>query len=225
MQPLPLIQKMLQPRCRVFMNPTRQGRLLQQMAYVRSVGSKHPERMRPDRQQGPATVPGLVLYTSKAWLVFAALYTFFAGQISLTEVIAGASAAALAAICTARLHNKQSRHIRLRAPWPKLLLRPLAALVTDTVRVGAILVSALWRRPNGPVGMITKQPFRHAHDKPDSGMGDKDAAVDAGRRGLVTLAASVAPNGYVVRIPHDQDALIMHRLAAVAPSEDTAWPI
>ncbi len=113
------------------------------------------------------------------------------------------------------LHRARSRHLGLHAPWPRIIFRPLGALFPDAIRVGAVLLSALWRRPLGPVGVITKQPFRR---------GD-DSTGDAGRRGMVTLGASLAPNGYVLHVPSGQDALIMHRLAATAPRPDREWPV
>jgi hypothetical protein len=41
---------------------------------------------------------------------------------------------------------------------------------------------------------------------------------------MVTLALSVAPNGYVMNVPAGGDALLMHRLAPAAPDPDPEWP-
>jgi hypothetical protein len=77
-----------------------------------------------------------------------------------------------------------------------------------------MLLSVLWRRPDGSLGVITRQPFRQGHDTPQ----------DAGRRGLVTLGISLAPNGYVLSIPDSRNELVLHRLTPAAPSADRKWP-
>lgn len=90
------------------------------------------------------------------------------------------------------------------------------ALYPDLVRVGLRLLAALKQRPDGAMGTIATQPFRR---------GDPEDAVAAGRRALVVLGASLAPNGYVLRAPQDRDVLVMHRLAAASPNPDAAWPV
>lgn len=157
---------------------------------------------------------GDALFAITVWIVLTCFYLLFAGQASVSEMIAGVPAAALATCIALLLRRARSRPLRLRAPWPRVVGRPLASLFPDAVRVGRVLLAALRRRPDGPVGMSSRQPFRH---------GDDDAA-DAGRRGLVTLGISLAPNGYVLSIPDGQDVLLMHRLVPSAPDSDTEWP-
>jgi hypothetical protein len=182
---------------------------------VRNSGGKYPKLLYPDERQGSATMSGSMLYALKAWIVLAAFYLFLAGQFSTTEVIAGAPAATMVAAFAALLHRARTRHLRLHAPWPLAIGRPLASLFPDAFRVGAILLSALWRRPAGSAGLITTQPFRRGDDSAD----------DAGRRGLVTLGASLAPNRYVLGLRDDQDALVMHCLAPAPPRPDREWPL
>ena len=93
--------------------------------------------------------------------------------------------------------------------------RALIALATDTARVGVVLLRAILRRPQGAVGAVVRQPFA----------GGGETARDAGRRGLVTLLASLAPNGFVLHVPGDDDALVLHRLARAPLSRDQAWPV
>ena len=69
-------------------------------------------------------------------------------------------------------------------------------------------------------GRIDRQPFRPGRDRP----------ADAGRRSLVTLASSFAPNGFVLDIPPsvllgDAEILLMHRLAPSPPEPDAEWPV
>ena len=73
--------------------------------------------------------------------------------------------------------------------------------------------AALLRRPAGAAGQIVELPFRH---------GD---ARDAGRRAIVTLGASLAPNGFVLRMPAERDVMVMHRLVPAGQSADAEWPV
>jgi hypothetical protein len=157
---------------------------------------------------------GDVFFGGAVWCVLAAFYLLFAGQVSSHEIAAGMVATAPATVFAVLLHRARSRWMRLTAPWLRLVGRPLATLFPDAVRVGLRLARALWRPPDGAGGFVARQPFRHG----DAG------ADDAGRRGMVTLALSVAPNGYVMNVPAGDDAVLMHRLARVAPDPDPEWP-
>ena len=69
-------------------------------------------------------------------------------------------------------------------------------------------------------GSIARQPFRPGG--PDS--------ADAGRRALASLAASFAPNGFVLDVAPsvlraDESALLMHYLVPKTPSTDVEWPV
>ena len=152
-----------------------------------------------------------------AALIFFGIYILFAGQVSVTEIEAGAPAAVAAAGFTVLLHRvaEPERAFRLKAPWLRVLGKPLAALFPDAVRVGRALLQALWRRPSSAVGLVVRQPFQEGGGDPAS----------AARRGLVTLGSSLAPNGYVLGIPDEEEALLLHRLAAVPPDPDQRWPL
>ena len=147
------------------------------------------------------------------WLMLAAFYALFAGEVSITEAIAGLVATGGAAAYGALLHRSRSRRLTLWAPCLRVIAGPLAALVPDAWRVGRGLLKVLWRRPDGPAGVLSRQPFREGGR----------ASEDAGRRGVVTLGLSLAPNGYVVSI--EDDAIVLHRLVAAAPNVDRAWPV
>ncbi len=150
-------------------------------------------------------------FPAVVWCVLAAFYVLFVGQPGGTEVIAGAIATLPAAGFAVALHRAGTRRLSLRAPWPRLIARPLAAVFPDAMRVGAVLLGTLRRRPRGTRGVIICQPFRD----------DEDAA---GRRALVTLALSLAPNGYVLDRAGGRDALLLHRLAPAAAETDREWP-
>ena len=155
------------------------------------------------------------LFAIAVWILFAGAYLLFAGQVSTTEAIAGVAATTMAAAFAILLRRAQSRALQLNAPWLRVIGRPLASLYPDAIRVGGMLLQAIWRRPDGPMGTISRQSFHHGADH---------AAADAGRRAMVGLAISFAPNGYMLSMPDGQDVLVMHRLAPAPPSPDQEWP-
>ena len=156
-------------------------------------------------------------------LAFAAsfgLYLLFAGQASGTEIAAGLPTAALIAVFAALQHRGQTEPIRLRAPWHRILLMPLAALVKDSVRVGGLLLRATISPAGVVAGTVDRQPFHPGGNRPE----------DAGRRALVTLASSFAPSGFVLDVPPsvilgNAPVLLMHRLAPSQPETDAEWPV
>lgn len=150
-----------------------------------------------------------------AWVVFLGAYFLFAGQVSVTEIVAGVPASVAVACFALLLHRTQTRRFRLHGPWWRILGQPLAALFPDAARVGRILLRAVWRRPSGPLGVVARQPFRP---------GGNDPAA-AARRGLVTLGSSLAPNGYVLQIQEAEEMMLLHRLAPVLRDPDRDWPL
>jgi hypothetical protein len=157
-----------------------------------------------------------VLFAIVVWIVLAGFYFLLAGQVSLTEAIAGLPSAAVAAGFVLALRRTETHRLRLAAPWLRVIGKPLASVFPDAFRVGRVLLGVLWRRPAGPVGVVTRQPFRHGGD---------DDPRSAGRRALVTLGTSFAPNGYVLSSPAEMDALVLHRLVPVPQSPDRDWPL
>jgi hypothetical protein len=158
---------------------------------------------------------GTMLFGAIVWIVLVGFYFLLAGEISLTETIAGLPTAAVAAGFALALRRTETQRLRLQAPWLHVIAKPLASVLPDVFRVGRVLLSVLWRRPSGPIGAVARQPFRHGGDD----------AKSAGRRALVTLGISFAPNGYVLSSPGEMDALVLHRLALVPPEPDREWPL
>ena len=155
-----------------------------------------------------------------AFVMCFGLYLVFAGQASGTEIAAGLPAAGLVAAFAWLQHRGQAPRIGLRGPWHRIVLAASAALAKDSVRVAGVLLRAIVSPKGTVAGTIGRQPFH-----PGSGR-----AADAGRRGLVTLAGSFAPNGFVLDIPPsvilgEADILLMHRLAPSPPEPDPEWPL
>ena len=147
-------------------------------------------------------------------------YLVFAGQVSTSEIIAAVPASGLIAAFAFLRHRGQDRPIQLWAPWSRLLLSLLAALLRDTGRVGGHLLRLAFVPRLHSDGSIDSQPFHPGHADP----------AGAGRRALVTLAASFAPNGFVLDVAPsvllgDEPALLMHHLLPSAPHSDVEWPV
>ena len=149
------------------------------------------------------------------WLVLVGCYFLFTGQFSATEWIAGAPAALVAAVFVAMSRHVSRRRLHLEAPWLHLLGEALTALVRDLGRVARVLWHVVFRRPGRPVGRLVRQEFYQGTERPQ----------DAGRRGLVTLSASLAPNAFVIDIPPGEDALVLHWLVCVPTAADPLWPL
>ena len=154
------------------------------------------------------------------FLISAGLYLIFAGQVSGTEIAAGVPAAGLVAAYAGLRHRGESRPMRLRGPWLRLVLSPTAAVAGDAARVGIRLLRAVFVPGSRVAGTTSRQPFRSGSAEP----------ADAGWRALVTLASSLAPNGIVLDVVpsallRDEHALLMHRLAPARPDPDREWPV
>lgn len=140
------------------------------------------------------------------------LYLLLAGQASATEFLAAVPAVLLAVGMAQALRTHADRQMQLQAPWRQVLLRPLASICSDSVRVGVALLHAIVR-PAAHAGMVSRQAFRAGGDQP----------CEAGRRALVVVGGSLAPNGFVLEVL--PDALSTHRLVPAQPQDDTEWPV
>ncbi len=132
-----------------------------------------------------------MMFAGIAWVVLAAAYLLFAGQVSRNEIIAGLGASVAAGVYAAVAHRAQAAPLRLRLAWPRVIAAALRSLVVDTLRVGLALLRA--RR-----GSLARRR-----------MGTDEAAP--GPRAVTILSLSLAPNAFVVRAA--DDSLLLHRLA------------
>jgi hypothetical protein len=145
------------------------------------------------------------------WTTLFALYLLFAGQATRAELCAGLLAAALGTALRFYLRRAGEYSFRPDAPWGRLVVRVAASLARDTIIVGRALVRASVGRPVR--GLAQHQAFM---------VGGPAAA---GRRAVVVLAASIAPNGFVERVATEEQALVLHRLVSTSPREDRLWPV
>ncbi len=148
-----------------------------------------------------------------AFVVLGGFYLLCAGVTTADEDIAAAIAAGLAACYATLIRTKARRRFALGAPWHRVIGTPMLQLAPDAWRVALVLARSLI----GPAdrGRMARQPFRHGGDDP----------ADAGRRALVTLAISVAPNTYAADLPDEAGALLLHQLRQAPSSSDREWPL
>ncbi len=167
-----------------------------------------------------ATARPWVGASRSAALAFAAAlggYLLLAGSLTWTEAAAALAVAGAVAGFVAMQTLRQDRPVAAPLPPPRALGAALASLAADTVRVGAALARAVAGRPGD--GEARWQAF-------DPGA---DSAGDAGRRALVTVLTSLAPNGFVLDIapsslPEAGHAMLLHRLAPAPPLSGRYWP-
>jgi len=176
------------------------------LASGRNVNDHQPDRTGADRLRD----------TWFAVLVFGlsfGCYLMLAGNVSWTEGGAGLVVATATGgfVLTRRL--QQRRPLALKLPPNRMLVGTLVSLVTDTARVGLALLGS---RSHGAASWQTFHP-------------NGQNPSDTGRRALVTLLTSLAPNGFVLdlrpsALPEADHGLLLHRLVPAKPLSDADWP-
>ncbi len=147
------------------------------------------------------------------WILLFGLYLLFVGQATIAELVAALVTSGLAAAYHWYVRTKAHRRFRFAAPWLRLGLRVARALARDTALVGWGLTRAILGRMVR--GGLTRQPFQAGGHTPQA----------AAHRGIDMLAASIAPNSYVIDVPEPPRGLLMHRLVPRPPAEDHEWPV
>ena len=155
-------------------------------------------------------------FTAAVFVASCGFYLLLAGTANRTELMAAvAVAGAAAAFAWARRRGRE-RAVALPIPPGRVLARTGLSLATDTARVGGVLLRALASRQ---AGSASWQRFHPGGRSPR----------DAGRRAIVTLGTSLAPNGFVLDVrpsalPEAGHGLLLHRLAPAPPCSDAGWP-
>ena len=146
------------------------------------------------------------------WLGGTAAYLVLAGQISAEEVVAGVVLGGLgvawhAAVCRCSRHSFTFERYAGVA-----VVQAIGGVPGAILRVGARLGSALLRDVEGHT---VEQPFHR---------GRLDDPRDVSRRATVVLATSLAPDSYVLRLPVDEDTIVIHGITSRSPGTDPRWP-
>lgn len=146
------------------------------------------------------------------FLLLCAVYLLLVGQVASDEAVAAVLCGAAAAVVPLLVAGVAERQFDYRrVPWARLATGAARAIVHDVLHVGARL--ARWTIPGCEVE-------RRRFDEIDAQQPDV-----AARRGLTTLATSLAPNGYVLAVLPARGELLVHRLVPAEPARDARWPL
>ena len=124
-------------------------------------------------------------------------------SIATDELLAGAGAAALAALFAEVVTYQAATRFHMRIKW----LVPAFRLPGQAVRDTVIVYHALWRRlvhGEQPPSAFLELPARFGDDTPEG----------ITRRTLLVGGTSVAPNTFVLGIDPERDVMVVHRLVA-----------
>jgi multisubunit Na+/H+ antiporter MnhE subunit len=137
------------------------------------------------------------------WVLMMSFWVMIDDSVSTDELLAGAGAAALAALLVELVTYQAATRFRMRMEWLVPALRLPGQIVRDTVTVYA----ALWRRlvyGEEPPSAFLELPVRFGNDTPEG----------VTRRTLLVGGTSVAPNTFVLGIDSERDVMVVHRLVA-----------
>jgi multisubunit Na+/H+ antiporter MnhE subunit len=144
------------------------------------------------------------------WVLMMSFWVMIDDSIATDELLAGAGAAALAALFAELVTNQAATRFRMRVQWLVRALSLPGQVVRDTV----IVYRALWQRlvhGEQPPSSFLELPARFGDDTP--------AGVT--RRTLLIGGSSVAPNTFALGIDPERHVMVVHRL--VAKREETTW--
>jgi len=135
------------------------------------------------------------------WVLLMSLWVMLDDSLATDELLAGAGAAALAALVAEVAGYQAATRFRMRARWLVPALRLPGQVAADTVTVYA----ALWRRlarGEQPASAFVTEPVRFGDDTP--------AGVT--RRVLLIGARSLAPNAFALGIDRGTQTMVLHQL-------------
>jgi multisubunit Na+/H+ antiporter MnhE subunit len=137
------------------------------------------------------------------WMLMMSFWVAIDDSLESDELLAGAGAAALAALAAEVITYQAAVRFRLHPRWLLPALRLPAEVARDTWIVFAALARAL-ARGQLPDGEFAELPVRY---------GDA-TAVGQTRRVLLTGAQSLAPNMFVLGLDPERDVMVVHRLVS-----------
>jgi multisubunit Na+/H+ antiporter MnhE subunit len=149
-----------------------------------------------------ARKPAAVITWLTWWILLTSLWVAVDDSVAPDELLAGAGAAALAAVA-ATLASRQARmRYRIKAAWlPRALALP-GQVASDTIAVFAVLARTIATNAPPPRGAFREVPVRYGDDTP----------LGVTRRVLLTGARSLTPNAFVVDIDKERDVMLVHEL-------------
>jgi multisubunit Na+/H+ antiporter MnhE subunit len=137
------------------------------------------------------------------WIVLMSFWVMVDDSIQFDEMLAGAGAAALAALVAEVATYQAAARLKIRAEWLVPALRLPGQVTGDVITV----FGALWRklaRGEQPHSAFVEIPVRY---------GD-DTIEGVTRRVLMAGGRSLAPNTFVLGVDKDLGAMVVHQLEA-----------
>jgi multisubunit Na+/H+ antiporter MnhE subunit len=136
------------------------------------------------------------------WVLMMSLWVALDDSLRSDELIAGAGAAALAAVAAVMVGHQAQTRYRIRAAWLLAAFRLPGQVAQETLIVfGALAAAIAWRKAPS-YGAFTELPVAYGDDTP----------LGVTRRVLLTGAHSLAPNAFVLGIDAERDVMIVHEL-------------
>ena len=137
------------------------------------------------------------------WVLMMSFWVMIDDSVEPDELLAGAGAAALAAVFAELVTFQAATGFRMRIGWFGPALRLPGQVVGDTI----IVYRALWRRlahGEEPPSAFLELPARFGDDTPEG----------LTRRTLLVGGTSLAPNTFVLGLDRERDVMVVHRLVA-----------
>jgi len=158
------------------------------------------------RQRGNRGQPGPTARHRAAtwlawWVLLMSLWVAVDDSLQFDELLAGAGAAALAALAAEIASHQAAARLEIRAVWLARAFRLPGEVARDTWTVFAALARTLATR-QPPRGGFRELPVRYGDDTP----------LGVTRRVLLTGAQSLAPNKFVLGMDEDRDVMVVHEL-------------
>ena len=143
------------------------------------------------------------------WIPLMSLWVALDDSLATDELLAGAGAAAIAALLAETACHQAALRFRFQPAWLLPALRLPGQVVVDTVTV----YRALWRklaRGEDPRGGFAEERVQPGEDGP----------AGAVRRTLIIGGRSLAPNAFALGIDAERAVMVVHRLVDQGSARD-----
>ena len=153
-----------------------------------------------------------MLAAISAWLVAFAGYLLFAGSLSATEFVTSAVLACASVAWMLVVRRCARWHFAFSIPHVRVWLKTLGAIVPASARV--LVVLARTAICGGSPGRAVDTPFLR---------GGEDDPRQRARRATAVLAASLAPDRFVVRAEPRHERVLVHVIVSSPAARDPRW--
>jgi multisubunit Na+/H+ antiporter MnhE subunit len=146
-------------------------------------------------------MPRAVAIALTTWALLFGVWMLLVDNDTLPELLAGAGAAALAAVGSELVRAQRIAQVRVRLSWLARVWKPLARIPLDTAMVIWALALELSGRRHRR-GAFRALRFRAPGADPEA----------VARRALAEALGSLAPNTFVIGVDTERELLLVHQL-------------